>query len=64
MQKHFHELSDADRHLARRVALTSFAVYGSILAGFVLFTAAGGHRDVNLASAEIVTSAPAKSAPH
>ena len=64
MQKHFHELSDADRHLARRVGLTSFAVYGSILAGFILFTAAGGHRDVNLASAEIAAPASAKSPTH
>ena len=64
MQKHFHELSDADRSLARRVGLASFAVYGSILAGFILFTAAGGHRDVNLVSAEIAAQTPAKSTAH
>ena len=57
------ELSEEDRRVVRRWRLASAGLYGSILAGLVLFVAFSQKPEVNYASAGSVTSISNASAP-
>lgn len=51
MQRYPDNLSESDRRIARRWTLASFGVYGTILAGFILYAAfSPAHAPVELAS--------------
>ena len=50
MQKYPNNLSEAERRIARRWTLGSFAVYGSILAGMILYATLGRNSAIDVAA--------------
>jgi|GEM_PF-3993749 len=48
MQKYIEDLESGDRRVAKNWAMVSFSLYGSILAGLVLYAAVEQNRDTAL----------------
>jgi hypothetical protein len=57
LQKSSCDFSDEDRRVARRWRLASVSLYGSIVAGLILYAAFSQSPDVNYASARPATPA-------
>jgi hypothetical protein len=56
MKRFSFDLNEEDRRVVRRWRLASVGVYGSILAGLILFAALSSKPDVEYASATSVAS--------
>lgn len=52
MQKFLYQLDEHDRRIARKWRLASVGLYGSILAGMLLYTAFHWNPQVNYAAAD------------
>ncbi len=57
MQKFLDQLNESDRRIVRKWRMVTFAFYGSILAGVVLYTALHWNPEVNYASVDSVAHA-------
>jgi hypothetical protein len=53
MQRYPNNLSESDRRIVRKWTLASFGVYGSLLAGFILYAAFNQAPPVQLASTAV-----------
>jgi hypothetical protein len=60
MQRYPNNLSESDRRIARKWTLASFAVYVSVLAGFILYTAFNPAPPVQLASTAVSKASATK----
>jgi hypothetical protein len=52
MQKFLHQLNESDRRIVRKWRLATLALYGSILAGMVVYAALHWNPEVNYASVD------------
>ena len=59
MQKFIEELDHGDRRVANNWTIVAFSLYGSILAGLVLYAAVEQNRDTGPAEANTQASASA-----
>lgn len=59
MQKYIEELESGDRRVANNWTIVSFSLYGSILAGLLLYAAVEQNRDTGLLAADAQATATA-----
>jgi hypothetical protein len=64
MQKFLFQLKEDDRRLVRKWRLATIGIYGSILAGLVLYTALRSNQEVNLAAIGTRPETPSRAHSH